>query len=47
MDTTKVVMPERDGARANDFAHGHIGENRCDSRVFGSSWRGDYIFSVR
>ena len=47
MDTTKVAVLSRARGGANDIARGHVGTNRRDSRIFGSSWRSDYIFSVR
>jgi hypothetical protein len=47
MGTTKVTAPLRAQHTENDLAHGQVGENSCDSRIFGSSWRGDYIYSVR
>jgi len=47
MDTTKVAGMVSAPRKTHDVAHGHLGENKCDSRIFGSSWRGDYIFTVR
>jgi hypothetical protein len=47
MGTTKVAPVGRVPNVANDIAHSHVGENTFTSRIFGSSSRGDYIFSVR
>jgi hypothetical protein len=49
MGTTKVAPLVRvpDMVNDNDIAHGHVGENKFNSRIFGSSSRGDYIFTVR
>jgi hypothetical protein len=47
MNPTKVAPLARALDEKNDIARGHVGENKCDFRIFGSSWRTDYIFSVR
>ena len=46
MVQTNVTSSAQEGGVANDIAV-HIDENRRNSRVFGSSRRGDYIFTVR
>ena len=46
MVQTNVVSSAQEGDVANDIAV-RFDENRRNSRVFGSSRRGDYIFSVR
>jgi len=46
MVQTNVISTAQEAGVANDIAV-HFDENRRDSRVFGSSRRGDYIFTVR
>jgi hypothetical protein len=47
MDTTKVASLARSSDKAYGIARGLVGENTYDARIFGSSWRDDYIFTVR
>jgi hypothetical protein len=46
MVQTKGVPNAQTSGKANGIA-GHVGKDRRDSRVFGSSWRGDFIYGVR
>jgi hypothetical protein len=46
MVQTKVTSAAQETGMANDIAV-RFDENRRDSRVFGSSRRGDYILTVR
>ncbi len=46
MDPTKVATLARSADMAEDIAHGHVGENKCDVRIYGTSGSRDFIFSV-
>ncbi len=47
MITTKVAPPGRAPEEVSDVATGSMREGNPDVRIFGSSRRSDYIFSVR
>lgn len=46
MVQTKGAPDAQTPGKANGIA-GHVAKDRRDSRVFGSSWRGDFIYGVR
>jgi len=47
MDDTKAALLAEVADEARGIAQGHVGENKCDWRIYGVSSNSAYIFSVR
>lgn len=47
MDKTKAAVLAEATDEAKGIAQGHVGENKCDSRIYGASANSAHIFSVR